>query len=83
MVAALEEVPLGAARIEGLRKDVQCLAAYFYADNRLLVLTLTTRLQRAFDTLTELFECVGLRTNVAKTVSTAYHPCHALEYQSL
>ena len=37
-----------------------------------------THLQQDFDTLTELFDRVGLRTNVAKTVSMACHAFRAL-----
>ena len=51
---AFEEAdPLGLASTEGFRSDVQCLEAHFYADDGLLVSTQATRLQRAFDTLTE------------------------------
>ena len=37
-----------------------------------------TRLQRTYDTLTELFDRVGLHTNVAKTLIMDFQPCHAL-----
>ena len=53
-------------------------AAYFYADNRLLTSTRATRLQREFETLKELFDGVGLQTNMEKTIRMAWHPCHAL-----
>ena len=46
----------------------------FYADHGLLALTLLARLQRAFDTLTELFYRMVLLTNVAKTVKFSCHP---------
>ena len=38
----------------------------------------TTGLQQEFDTLTELFEHVGLHTNVFNMVSMACQPCHVL-----
>ena len=41
-------------------------------------MTWVARLQRAFTTLTELFDRVGLYTNVAKKVSIAYHPYREL-----
>ena len=47
---------------------MQSLTAYFYIDDWLLALTWVNRLQQNFDTLTDLFDRVGLRTNVVKTV---------------
>ena len=35
------------------------------------------RLQRAFDVLTGLFNWVGLRSNMLKTVGMVCQPCHA------
>ena len=40
------------------------------------------RLQKAFDNLKELFDHVGLHTNVAKMVSMACQPCRALGVHS-
>ena len=48
----------------GFRRDIQRLAAHLHADDGLLDLTRAHRLQRAFDILAELFDQVGLRTNV-------------------
>ena len=79
MVAVLEEVvPPVAANTKGFRKYIQRLVTDFYADNGLLLSTGATHIQRTFGTLTELFGRVGLRTNVAKTVSMVCQPCHAL-----
>ena len=69
---------LGASGTEGLGQGVQRLEAYFYADDGILALALATRLQRAFDTLTELFGRVGLHTNVVKTVIMDCKTCLAI-----
>ena len=61
---------------------MQHLTAYLYADDGLLVSMWATHLQQDFDTLTELFDRVGLRTNVAKMVSMACQPCRALGVHS-
>ena len=53
------------------------LAAYFYAENVLVVSTQLERLQRAFDVLTSLFEQVGIRKNTEKTVNMLHQPFHA------
>ena len=67
-------VSLTEAGEEGLGETVQELAAYFYADNGLIMSPRPERLQRSFDVLTDQF---GLHTNVRKTVSIAFQPCHA------
>ena len=57
--------------MEGFGSDVQLLTAYLYADDVSLASMQATCLQKYFDTLTELFDHVFLRTNVSKTVSVA------------
>ena len=55
MVAATEEVVgLGAAVMEGFRRNLQEPSAYFYADDELLLSTQEIRLQQVFNILTEL-----------------------------
>lgn len=72
VVSSTEEaVDPGTAYIEGFGSYFQHLTAYFYADDVLNDSNLVTRLQRAFTTLTELFDHVVLCTNVAKTVRMA------------
>ena len=44
------------------------LAAYFYAEDFLVASTHLERLQRLFDTLSGLFDRVGLKTNMTKIV---------------
>ena len=58
------------------------MEAYFYVEKGLLVLMQENRLQKAFDNLKELFDHVGLHTNVAKMVSMACQPCRALGVHS-
>ena len=64
---------LGAAGTEGFGRDVHHLAAHFYADDGILTPTCIARLHQYFYALTELFDRMGLRTNVAKMVSMACH----------
>ena len=48
---------------EGLGENIQDLAAFFYADVGLVVLTHPKRFQRAFDVLIDLLDQFGLRTS--------------------
>ena len=73
IVESMEEaVDPGTAGTEGFRRDMQRFAGYFYADDELLASTRATRLQWEFDTLMELFDHVGLSTNVNKTEEWIY-----------
>ena len=56
---------------EGIVILVQDLVAYFYADDRLVALTQSERLQRSFEILTKLLDQIGIQENVWKTVSMA------------
>ena len=67
-----ETLKLGAARMGFFARDMQRLVAYFYTDNGLLTLTQAACLRRYFDALTDMFDSVGLQTNVSKTRSTAF-----------
>ena len=79
-VVALKEesVDPGVANPEGFVRYVQHLAAYFYAYDRLLTSTRVAHLRWAITTLTDIFDIVGLRTNVAKMVNMSFQPCHAI-----
>ena len=57
-------------------------AALFYVDNGIVALSDPSWIQWAFDTLVSLFDRVGLRKNVGKTVSMVYRPCQAAGTQS-
>ena len=46
----------------------------FCADDGMIASTDPGRTQTAFDTLTGLFDRVGMKTNVSKTVGMVYHP---------
>ena len=52
-------------------------SAVFYVDNGMVVSSDPAWLQAAFSALVAIFDRVGLRTNVNKTVSMACHPCRA------
>ena len=72
----------------GFRQDIQRMAAYFYADNGIRVSTRATQLQQAFEVLTEMFDWVGLLTNLFNTVIMVCQPCctiggHSVEAYSL
>ena len=52
-------------------------AALFYTDDGMVESSDPRWLQWSFDTLVSIFERVGLRTNVRKTVSMVCRPCQA------
>ena len=52
-------------------------AALFYAEEGMVVLSDPAWLQGTFTALVGLFDRVGLRTNVGKTVRMVCHPCQA------
>ena len=52
-------------------------AALFYADDDMIALSDPRWLQGAFNILVGLFDRVGLRTNVGKTVGMVCRPCQA------
>ena len=51
--------------------------AVFYADDGMVVSLDPAWLQGTFSALVAIFDRVGLRTNINKTVRMAYHPCWA------
>ena len=62
---------------EGLGKEGRNQAALFYADNGMVASSYSCWLQGEFNTLVGLFDRVGLRKNVGKTVGMVCHPCQA------
>ena len=58
-------------------REGQHQSAVFYADDGMVVLSDPAWIQGAFSALVAIFDRVGLRTNVGKTVSMACHPCRA------
>ena len=55
------------AVIEGLGETIQELAAFFYADDGLVMLPCIERLKREFNIITNLFDCIGLCTKIWNT----------------
>ena len=51
--------------------------AFFYADDSMVASSDPVCLQGVFNALVGLFDRVGLRTNVGKTVGMVCHPCQA------
>ena len=51
--------------------------AIFYTDAGMVASTNLGCIQTAFDTMTGLFDRVGLKTNVWETVGVVFHPCRA------
>ena len=64
------------ARGETVREG-QHQAAFFYAENGMVVLSEPAWIQGAFTALVDIFDRVGLMINVGKTVSMVCHPCPA------
>ena len=58
-----------------LGKEGRKQAALLYADDVMVALSDPRWLQGAFNTLVNLFDRVGLQTNVGKTVGMVCHPC--------
>ena len=50
---------------------------FFYADDGVVNSTDLGWIQTAFDTMTILFDRVGMRKNIKKTVGMVCHPCQA------
>ena len=73
-----EAVDPGVSGTEIFGRYAQHLAAYFYADYGIITSTWVARLQRAFDTLTELFDHMGLHINVENMASMDCRSCCAL-----
>ena len=70
----LEKVSDEAAGTSGFGSGITGRAAFFYADDGLVASTNRAWLQYAFEVLTELFERMGLKCNIKKTVVMICHP---------
>ena len=70
LLSGEEEVP------DGFGWSFQLPVACFYADNGIIALPRTDRLQEVLDVLMELFDRVGLQTNVKKMVGMVCQPCY-------
>ena len=57
------------------RREVRHQSEVFYVDDGMVVSSDPAWLQGAFSALVAIFDRVGLRTNVRKTVSMTFHPC--------
>ena len=62
--------------MEGIGVSIQDLAAYFYANDGLFVLTQLEMLQREFEILKDLSDWVSLLKNTRKTVIMERQLCH-------
>ena len=58
----------------GIGAEICRFLAVFYTDDGLIHLRDPALMQSSFDTLVELFECVGLHTNTTKTVTMVCVP---------
>ena len=61
----------------GEHTQLKVKEAFLYADNGILASTNLGWIQTVFDILTGLFDQMGLKTNVNKTVGMVCHPCRA------
>ena len=77
-----EAMEIGAGGNEFFRWDMQRLSALLYDDDEIITSTRAAPFQPDFDALTEMFDLVGLYTNVAKTLSMDYQTCHTLRGHS-
>ena len=68
-------VARGAVGQDGWGREVLHCATFLYDDDSLVASTDPVWLQGAFDTLSGLFNRVGLHTNAGKTVGMLYFPC--------
>ena len=59
------------------RTQLRVKAEFFYLEDRMVASIDPEWLKTSFYTLTGLFICVGLKTNVRKTVGMVCHPCRA------
>ena len=57
-------------------------ATFFYANDVMVASNKPGWIQTVFDTLTGLFDWVGLRTNVRKTVGMVCRPCRVAGVRS-
>ena len=67
----------GRRQAEERHQRLTIKAELFYADNWMVAPTDSGRLQLAFDTLPGIFDRLGLRKNLRKTVGMVCRPCRA------
>ena len=68
----------GEVEPEGGGREIHQRALFFYADDGLIDSIKTEWTQGVFESLTGMFEQVGVSKNVGKTVGMIYQPCHAV-----
>ena len=72
-----QEIDDGRWRVVEVHAHLKVKATFFYADDRMVASKDPVWLQSAFVMLRGLFDRVGLRTNVLKTVGMVCRPCRA------
>ena len=78
----IQERDDGQRRAEEGHASLMGKAAFFYADNGLVSSTDLGWLQYLFDTLTVLFDQVGLQTHVCNTMRVVCKPCRSSGVQA-
>ena len=63
---------------EGFGQDIQRLVKYFYANNGILATKQAKMMKRALNVLAELFDQVGLHTNMGNMIRMVCQPCRAI-----
>ena len=63
---------------KSVSSTVQSRSTFFYADKGSIALTQSELIQGEFDTLTGMFDQVGLQTNVGKTARMLFRTCCAV-----
>ena len=66
------------SRKEGLEQEIQRLVVNFCSKYGILESTRETWIQWDFDVMTEMFDRIGLHTNVGNTVSMECQPCFTI-----
>ena len=68
-MVSVEEVVL-----DGFGQEIQCLAAFFYYNDRLINSLRPAQIQPALEVLTRLFDRVDLQTNIENMVGMVFQP---------
>ena len=65
-----------------MKEEMKVREEIFYADDGMVASTDPRWIHTKFDTLTGIFDWLGMKTNVWKTVVMVCHPCRAAGVQS-
>ena len=78
----IQEQDEGQRRVEEGHALMMLKSALFHVDGRMVASTDPLWVQSEFDTLTWIFDLLGLRTNICKIVGVLCRPCRAAEVRA-